>query len=493
MNKPLTVHIIGCGIAGIATAIRLQVKGMKVTVFEKNSYPGGKLSEIRLNGYRFDAGPSLFTLPHLVDELFTLAGKDPADYFSYEPLPVITRYFYPDGTVLNASSDPAEFASEVNRVMGEDENKIHTWLAKSQLLYDITSHVFLERSLHKASTYLRLDTLKSALQLHKLDAFRTMHTANAGQFSDDRVVQLFDRYATYNGSNPYEAPATLNIIPHLEHNIGAYFPKKGMYDITLSLYKLAEELGVEFMLNTPVEKIVVEDGRARGTRVAGSFIPADIVVSNADIVPTYRKLLPDVKAPERTLQQPRSSSALIFYWGMKQQFSQLDLHNIFFSDDYQGEFQAIWQEKTIFQDPTVYVYISSKRNPEDAPEGGENWFVMINVPPNSGQDWDKLLEESRANILQKLEKMLGMALHDQIVCEEILDPRAIDMKTSSWQGALYGNSSNNRFAAFLRHPNFHPRIKGLYFCGGSVHPGGGIPLCLLSASIVDGLITEKMS
>lgn len=329
------------------------------------------------------------------------------------------------------------------------------------------------------------------LKLHKLDAFRSMNRANKGYFSDPRVVQLFNRYATYNGSNPYVAPATLNIIAHLEHNLGAFFPKKGMYQISESLYELAVELGVSFHFGQKVDEITVSEKSVTGIRIGEIPIAADLVVSNADVVPTYRHLLASEKAPERTLTQPRSSSALIFYWGMEALFPELDLHNIFFSQDYSGEFETMWEEAGISDDPTVYLYISSKQVPDDAPAGKENWFVMINVPPQNGQNWDALVAQARKHIIAKLSRMLGRDIESLISSESVLDPRRIEAETSSYQGALYGNSSNNRFAAFLRHPNFSPRIKGLYFCGGSVHPGGGIPLCLLSARIVSDLIEKR--
>jgi len=209
------------------------------------------------------------------------------------------------------------------------------------------------------------------------------------------------------------------------------------------------------------------------------------VVSNMDIVGTYEKLLNGEKKPTKLLNQPKSSSALIFYWGIKKNFKQLDLHNILFSDDYKTEFNHIFKGASIYHDPTVYVNITSTKKPDDAPEGCQNWFTMINVPNDQGQDWDTLIAEAKLNILSKLSNQLGENIEPLIEVEEILDPRKIELKTSSAQGALYGNSSNNKFAAFLRHPNFSSSIKNLYFCGGSVHPGGGIPLCLLSAKIVD--------
>lgn len=483
------IGIVGAGIAGIATSIRLAVQGWKVEVFEANAYPGGKITEIRSHGYRFDAGPSVFTLPQLVDELFELAGRDPKDFFDYQKLENTCRYFYPDGTRLDAWSDPAQFAEEIQSVTGEPEQHVMGYLDKSRELYSLTNDVFLTKSLHKVGTYFNTTTLKSFLQIGKLDSSRTMHEANADRFEQEKVVQLFDRFATYNGSNPYQAPATLNIIPHLEHNIGAFYPKGGIHSITRSLVALAESLGVEFHLNSPVERILVKSNQAHGLQVNGRLRFFDQVVSNMDIVNTYRHLLPEEKAPQRLLAQDKSTSALIFYWGIGKSFPALDLHNIFFSEDYKSEFDTM-EAQQIPDDPTIYLYISSKMVPEDAPAGKENWFAMINVPNNQGQDWEKGIPAAKKRILDRLSAHLGTDIADLIECESILDPRSIEAKTSSFRGALYGNASNNRFAAFLRHANFTRGIKGLYFCGGSVHPGGGIPLCLLSAKIVSELIGE---
>ena len=481
--------IIGAGIAGIATAIRLAVKGYQVDIFEANSYPGGKLSEFEQNGFRFDAGPSLFTMPQYVDELFTLAGKDPKQYFEYRKLDVICQYFYADGSKLTAHADPDQFSAAIAAFSDEPPEHIQRYLTNSKRIYEITNHVFLERSLHRLKTYLRWDTLKSLLRFGQIDSLRTMHRANRGFFKDERLIQLFDRYATYNGSNPYQAPATLNVIPHLEQHYGAFFPVKGMHSITTALVDLAESLGVTFHYNSPVGDLVLAHKKAIGITVKGQKIFGDTIVSNMDVWFTYHQLLKQFPKlhPKKILKQERSSSALIFYWGVKQQFPQLDLHNIFFSADYKAEFDAIWKDRTLYHDPTVYLNISSKYKPDDAPNGCENWFVMINTPSNTGQNWDELISTARLNILKKLSALLSTDIGPLIVSESILDPRSIESKTSSYQGSLYGTSSNNRFAAFLRHANKSSQIKNLYFCGGSVHPGGGIPLALLSAKIVSPL------
>ncbi len=495
-NQPKAI-VIGAGIGGIAAAVRLACKGYAVQIVEANAYPGGKLSEFSLKGYRFDAGPSLFTLPQLVEELFELSGKKPSAYFQYSKLPVVCEYFYEDGTRLTAHADPEAFAEELAGKTDEKKDNILAFLRDSRTKYDITANLFLHRSLHRWGTWFNKDAFKGYLNLGKLDVFRTMNEANQSQFRDPRVVQLFNRYATYNGSDPYQTPATLNVIPHLEYNIGAFFPKEGMFGITQSLVRLAEDLGVQFRYSIPVREIITTHGKVTGIRLdsaaarekgVGEEITADLVITNMDIVNTYRKLLPGQKQPDFLLNQPKSSSALIFYWGIRQPFPELDLHNIFFSADYRHEFDCIFRQKTLTNDPTVYVNITSKYKPDDAPEGCENWFVMINSPNNSGQNWDQLIAGARQSIVTKLSRLLRTDLAPLIACEAVLDPRTIESRTSSAQGALYGNASNNRYAAFLRHSNQSSRIKNLYFVGGSVHPGGGIPLSLLSAKIAVSMI-----
>jgi phytoene desaturase len=523
-----TAGIVGAGIGGIATAIRLANKGYAVEVFEANAYPGGKLSQIETNGYRFDAGPSLFTMPQFVDELFELSGKNPKEYFEYLKLDEVCRYFWEDGTKFTADSVPDKFAKDAEETLGEPAKNITNYLKDSELKYEVLSGLFLEDSLHKLSTWTSKKALRGYANMHKMGIFGTLNDANEKQFEQEKTVQLFNRYATYNGSDPYQTPATMGIIPHLEYNVGAFFPKNGMFNITLSLVKLAKDLGVKFHFNTKVNEILVEDGKAVGVIISNcqsEFIEdsiddkrdglrqaqpdsnkgeyttppttniqhrkADIIVSNMDVTPTYRKLMPNEKHPDKILNQTKSGSGLIFYWGVKKTFPKLGLHNIFFSDDYKTEFEHQFKHKTIYKDPTVYLNITSKHKSNDAPAGCENWFILLNAPANEGQNWDEIIAEARKNIIEKLNRNLGIDLESLIEVEEILDPRSIEFKTSSDKGALYGNSSNNRFAAFLRHANFSNKIENLYFVGGSVHPGGGIPLALSSAKIAAGMIERS--
>lgn len=486
----MNVGIIGAGIGGLASAVRLRAQGHQVTVFEANDYPGGKLHRKKLGAYRFDGGPSLFTMPHFVDELFKLAGKEPNEYFTYTASPEACRYFWEDGHHITAPSDPEAFAKEAERVFNYPAESLIDYFDHVKRIYQHSGKIFLEKSLHEASTWLSVDTLKAFLKITQYDLFKSMHEANRVRIGEPHLVQLFNRFATYNGSNPYKAPGILNVIPWLEHGFGTFFPKGGMEEIALSVYRLAEDMGVVFHFEKKVDRILHDRKRVTGLQVDNETHRFDMVVSNMDIHFVYQHLLTDITRPERILKQERSSSALVFYWGIKDTFDQLGLHNIFFSDRYKEEFEALFNQSDLIDDPTVYIHISSKMHLDDAPTGKENWFVMVNAPHHQEQDWPVIQEKVRKQVLEKLSRILGRSIEPLIEEERIWNPKHIEEDTLSYKGALYGNSSNSQFAAFLRHPN-RSKLDGLYFCGGSVHPGGGIPLSLLSAKITADLIQRK--
>ncbi len=484
--------VIGSGIAGMATATRLAVQGFEVSVYEKNAYPGGKLSAFEKDGFLFDAGPSLFTQPENIEELFTLAGEPIEKYFSYQPVDIACKYFYEDGKTVNAYTDASLLSKELEEQMGEAPGAVANYLKQSEKLYNATGSIFVNHSLHKRNTWLSKSIGRALSTVKPAYLFQSLNQYNEKQFRSAGTVQLFNRYATYNGSNPYKAPAMLSLIPHLELNQGTYYPAGGMISITNALYQLAIAKGVQFHFNAPVQRIIHHEGKLRGVVVNDENISCDIAVSNGDVYLTCKHLLLDEKKASKILKQERSSSAVIFYWGMNKQFPGLQLHNIFFGKDYKKEFEDIFINRQLPSDPTVYVNITAKMEQGQAPEGKENWFVMVNAPANTGQDWESNKQILRGIVTGKLSRLLGEDIAAQIVTEETLDPVMIEQRTSSYGGSLYGTSSNSKWAAFLRHPNFTSSVKGLYFCGGSVHPGGGIPLCLKSAAIVSRLVATDI-
>jgi phytoene desaturase len=484
-----TVGIIGAGIGGLALGIRLANEGFKVTIFEKNSYPGGKLSEFTLDGFRFDKGPSLFTMPSLVDELTSLQKSSLK--FEYQKLDVITNYFYPDGTQLKASANLDDFAEELHLKLNEKKETVLNHIKRNAFYFKTTEDLFLKQSLHQLKNFINFKTLKGILFAPFLGLFSTMHKKNQQTFSNPKTVQLFNRFATYNGSNPYKAPALINMISHLEFNLGAYLPVKGMYQITTHLVQLAKEAKITIKYNETIEALELgTNDRIGSIKSNGNSYPFDIVASDIDIHALYKNLLPSAFTPKKLIQQEKSSSAYVFYWGINKEFAALGLHNILFSDDYKKEFDYLFSKQFPTEDPTIYINITSKYCKDDAPEGCENWFVMVNVPHNKNESIS-YVAAIRKNVIDKINNMLKTDIEKHIITESTLSPIDIENQTSSFGGSLYGNSSNNKFAAFLRHANFSTSIKNLYLVGGSVHPGGGIPLCLFSAKIASQLIVER--
>ncbi len=484
----MKVVIIGSGIAGMAASVRLAVAGHQVSIYETNGFVGGKLSSFKIGDYRFDAGPSLFTMPHFITELFELAGEQAEDHFQYTKKNIGCKYFWKDGTILNAYADQSAYLKEVEDQLGVPAARLKTYLDRAQLKYELTAPLFLEQSLHKWRGLLRKETWECIKHLSLFEIGQSLHQVNQKQLEESHLVQLYDRFATYNGSNPFQTPGIMTLVQHLEQHYGTFVPKKGMVSISESIAELAKRCGVSIHLNKKVDEILVRQNKAIGIQTGTETVDADLVVSNMDVVPTYRHLLPRQKAPERILKEDRSSSAIIFYWGVKSTFPNLELHNIFFSEDYKAEFEAIFKNQTVPLDPTIYVNITSRDVAGDAPKGCENWFVMINTPCDSGQDWGSMVDQLREAVLQHLQFILKKDLNSLIEEEYVMTPPMIAKRTGSHQGALYGSSSNGTMSAFLRHANFSRHIKNLFFCGGSVHPGGGIPLCLLSAKIVTDLI-----
>ena len=484
----MKVAIIGSGIGGICSAIRLKKKGFDVDVFEKNEFPGGKLSTFKLGDFRFDAGPSLFTMPHLVDELFSICNENPRNFFNYKKKTIHCKYFWNDGKKFTAYSDKNKFFNEVEKEFNISGNVVKKYLSKAEIKYNLTEKIFLNKSLHKLSTYLNTDTIKALFKINFFQINKTLNKVNQDELKNKYLVQMFNRYATYNGSSPYKTPGMMSLIQHLENHYGTYIPEGGMQEIAKSLYKLANKIGVKFNFNSEITNLKVDNKKIKYIEINNiKKIEADYVISNVDTHHFYHKLLGN-KISHSSLKSERSSSAVIFYWCMKNINTNLDLHNIFFASDYKSEFESIFEKKELYNDPTIYVNITSKDVKNDAPKNSENWFVMVNAPQNANQNWDSEIKILKKVIIEKLEKILNININDKLIEEKIYSPVDLDKNTNSYLGSLYGTSSNDMFSSFLRHPNFSRKLKNVFFCGGSVHPGGGIPLCILSSKIISELI-----
>ncbi|HVE59833.1 MAG TPA: phytoene desaturase family protein [Pyrinomonadaceae bacterium] len=478
------IIIIGAGLGGLSAACRLAKAGFSVTVLEKNEAVGGKVNFVESGGYKFDTGASLLTMRHVLEDLFEFCGKRVEDYLEIVPLEPICRYFWTDGAQFDASQNIERTEREIEKLAPEDALNFRTYLADSKQKYEIAERTFLAKSLNDLPKLLRTKYLPDLL---KISTLKTLDKHNASYFKSAKLQQIFNRFATYNGSSPFETPATFALIPFVEFGLGAWYVRGGMYEIPRALERLAKELGVKIFTGAEVEKIVVENKKAVGVKVGGEIRNADTVISNADAVETYRNLLPVKKYQNR---EP-SCSGFVLLLGTRKKFPQLAHHNIFFSDDYRAEFDALFKKKIPAPNPTIYICATSRTDETQSPEGHENLFVLVNAPyTNDKINWQTEGKSYRDLVIRKLENFGLEGLEDSIDFEQIITPEDFEKKYRANRGSIYGISSNGIFSAFLRVPNRSREIENLYFVGGATHPGGGIPLVLLSGKMAAESITN---
>lgn len=482
------IAIIGAGIGGLSAAIASASSGQHVSIYEQLDRPGGKMGELHEAGFRWDTGPSVITMRHVFERLFRMAGRDFADYVELVPLNPITRYFWRDGLTLDAVANEDAMCAQIAAFAPVDADHYRRFLGYVRQLHDLIGEPFLYRNQPGLKDLFKLP-VRDVL---RIDALRTMHQAVQAYFRDPHLVQLFDRFATYNGSSPYQAPATLNVIAHVEMALGAWYPRGGVYAIAEGMARLAAELGVEMHYNSPVQKIITQSGRATGLRLHnGETITAEAIIANADVTHTYEHLLPASNRQRRWLEP--SCSGFVLLLGVRRQFATLAHHNILFSDDYPHEFDDIFKRKIPPSDPTIYICITSKTDPGHAPDGCENWFVLINAPYLTEKyDWVVDADNYATHIKAILQQRLGLQEAD-ILLERRITPADLQNKYGGHKGAIYGFSSNTKMAAFLRPNNRARDVKRLYFAGGSAHPGGGVPLVTLSGMAAATCLQEDLA
>lgn len=477
------VKIIGAGLGGLATACLLAAKGYEVTVIEKNDKPGGKINEVQTDRFRFDTGPSLLTMPFILEELFKRCNARMDNFLTVTPLDIICRYQYPDGTEFTCWQDQDRLLREVERIAPDDAEAFSDFMEYSTRLYEKTRDAFLTNPLYGLTD---LQSLNFS-DFFKIDAFTTVSDRVDRYFSSPYLRQFFKRFATYNGSSPYQAPATLNVIPHVELGMGGYYISGGMYGLIEGLTKLAQSLDVHFHYGCEISHIITKKGRARGIEIDGEYtLPADLVVSNSDASETYLELLDDEVVgtiKKRSIERLEPScSGYVMLLGLDRSYESLSHHNIYFSRNYHEEFHQIFKDRVMPDDPTIYIANTSKSEGNHAPAGGSNLFVLVNAPYLCDKwDWQKEGDLYAESVIRELENRGLEGLSGSIIYRKHITPLTFYHKYRSNKGSIYGTSSNNRLAAFLRPRNKARGVKGLYLVGGSTHPGGGIPLVTLSA------------
>lgn len=479
--------IIGGGLGGLAAGIRLAAKGCRVTICEQGSSFGGKMNYWESQGFRFDTGPSLITMPWIFSEVFEVAGSRMEDHLEMIPMNPLSHYSYDDGTSFIYSANMPEWLETVRQIEPRDVNGFLELMKLGGQIYELSKDSFMRREPFALPKPEDLSSLKHFPLLH---AWGNYAKTVASLIKNPYLRQLYNRYPTYVGSSPYCSPATLLIIPYIEYAFNGWYPKGGLYRIVLSFLALAKQLGVTLLTNAKVQRIESQSNRVKAVQLGdGTRLPADIVVANCE-AEDVKTMLGGPNATKLN-ESDRSMSGLVFLLGVKRDLPELQHHQIYFSADYQTEFRQLFDERKFPKDPTVYVNCPSRSDRSIVPGKGESLFVMANAPANDGDDWDETaIAEARERVFTRLSRGGFPNIENDIVVEDVWTPKRIATRYLMPGGAIYGTHSHGWRKAFLRPPNKDRKHQGLYYVGGSTHPGGGTPTVLLSAQITVDLIQK---
>ena len=484
------VAVVGAGVGGLAAAIRLAAAGHEVTVLERLDTVGGKLAERRAAGFTWETGPSLLTLPAVFHELASVAGRRLEDVVDLVRLDPICRYRFDDGSTFDHRADLDDAVGAADALAAGAGVEWRRFMAHAASVWSVAERTFFAGPM--ASPLRLLRRMRSPRDLLAIDPLRTLHRRAEASFGDPRFVQWVDRYATYSGSSPFEAPATLSCIPAIEQHHGAWYVMGGLGRLADGLARLAEDVGVRIRTGAEVSGIVRQGDRVAGVALAGGDeLGADAVIADVDALHLFRDLVDAPRGRRRAEAAPRSSSGFVLLLGVEGRTDGLAHHNVAFSPDYQAEFDALFGSSDPVRDPTLYVAASSVTDPSQAPEGCENWFVLVNAPAfstDAASEAGGVENAYRGYGDHVLEVMAarGWDLSGRIVHREEITPVDIARRYRTPGGSIYGTSSNGPMAAFLRPGNRTP-VPGLFLCGGSSHPGGGLPLVAISGRIAADL------
>lgn len=489
------VIVIGAGLGGLSAAISLASEGFQVTLLEKNDKVGGKLNVMQKDGFTFDLGPSILTMPHIFRRLFEQAGKRLEDYVDIQTVEPHWRNFFADGTVFDLSSDPETMKRELDKLDDKSAREFERFMDYASNIGRLTEQGYFAKGL---DGFVELVKHYGVLQsMFGFDVFRSMDQGVRRFISNPKLVDVLNYFIKYVGSSPYDAPALLNLLPYIQFEYGLWYVKGGMYGLAIAMQKLAEELGVEIRLNCEVERIEHRDGRASAVNLAGGErLAADILVSNMEVIPAGRRLLGQTERQLRALRRfAPSCSGLVLHLGVDKQYPQLAHHNFFYSEQPRKHFQAAFHQQRLSEDPTIYLVAPVKTDPGQAPEGCEIIKVLPHIPPLNPEKpiGDEEYGAFRERVLIKLETMGLTDLRKHIVCEETWTPRDIESRYYSNRGSIYGVVSDRFKNLGFKAPQRDRAIGNLYYVGGSVNPGGGMPMVTLSGLLVRDKILADLA
>jgi phytoene desaturase len=489
------IVVIGGGVGGLVTAARLAHAGHSVHVFEQGPTIGGKLNHIEHDGCSFETGPTLVTMPFVFENFFASVGMKMSDMLVLDRVDPACQYRWSDGSRLDLPFDLDAIPAAIDELAPGDGAAVRQYLNDARELYELTKDIFI---FSEFDGFLELVKPRNASLLRHLPKLRlgaTLHDVHRKRFRDPRIVQLFDRFATYNGSSPYQAPATLMVIPWVEMGLGSWYPRGGMYAIAEAVATAARTCGAQIHTSTGVRRILHTREAVSGVElVDGTIVDADHVVSNADVHVTRHHLL---GIPQREPSN-LSTSGLVLLASVERSERGMAHHNVFFADDYRSEFNALAHSNHPDTRSTVYISRSVHADPSRAADGRENWFVLVNAPPRgvaehlNGDEpsvWNGVEHERAQHVLDRIGVFTDPP---QVRSMLIRTPDTMAREWSAYRGSLYGASSNSMLSAFMRPRQRSVDVRNLWYVGGSAHPGGGIPLVATSGMIAADCILRTL-
>lgn len=495
----MNVAVIGSGLGGLSAAATLAARGYKVTVFEKNSWLGGKAAVLAEDGFRFDMGPTILLRPSVLRRIFAEAGRDLDDYVKMVRLDPQWRCFFDDGLVLDLKHDNAEMAASLDALRPGMGGRFREFMELSEQLHAISDRFFFWRSVGSMRDTFEIG---GAFQLSVLrDVMRMRLGQTVGGtirefIPDGRVAQMLDHYTQYVGSSPDASPAILCAIGHMQSEEGIWYPMGGTRAVPEALTRLGSELGVEYRTSTEVERLVTANGKVTGLVTAeGETFACDAVVSNEDAVRTYRELLGGKVAEKfnRQREYEPACSGVVLYLGLNKRYEHLAHHDFVFSRDPHEEFHHIYDLGVPAPDPTCYLASTTGTEAATAPAGGDALYILVHAPYlRPGQDWSKMLPEYRQVILDKLKRTAGLTdIEDRIVFERALTPEDIHNRYKVLNGAIYGIASHGRWNGAFKPANASRLMDGLFLAGGAAHPGPGMPMVMMSGWIAADAVDRR--
>ncbi len=487
MSDPVVV--VGAGFGGLAAAVRLRAMGYPVRVVEATDQPGGRASVFKRDGFSFDAGPTVITAPHLVDDLFRLLGRDPKDYYELLPVDPFYRVKFPDGSHFDYVGEEDRILSQIEGFDKRDVDGYRRLANMSREIFQVGYEQLVAEPFDRFG-----DMMRIVPQMLKLRSFQSVYSLVSSYIHDERLRQVFTFQPLLVGGNPYDVTSIYLLIHWLERKWGVWFPRGGTTALVHALVQLLEECGVEFQYNSPVERIDIENGRAKAVITAdGQRIPCQFVVCNSDPATTYSKLVDPAfrrKHTDASIARGRPSMSLfVGYFGTNRTFPELAHHSILLGPRYKGLLNDIFHKKVLADDFSLYLHAPTRTDPGLAPPGHEGFYVLSPVPNNrSGLDWSTLAEPYFDKILDALDAGPVPGVKQSIVTKFSVDPRYFTEKMRAMDGAAFGLEPTLLQSAWFRFHNRSEDVEGLYFVGASTHPGAGVPGVLNSARVLERVV-----